>query len=304
MQRTRCFAVLVAVAICGCSSPADGPELDTRFEVVGQLHDASLREVSGIVASRTNPGMFYVHNDSGDRARVYLIDRDGATRCEIRLQGAHAVDYEDIAIAPGSNAGHFDVCVADIGDNRARRPTVTIYRFAEISLEDDTPRVVDVRPKTFEVRYADGPADAEAFVVDPRTGHGYVFTKRLDGMSYVYKLPSPWPTGSVTELQHIATITLPPAVPRARIITAADVSPKGNRLIVRCYVNGWQWTFADGGLAFDQSPARVTLALEPQGEAVCYTHDGASVITVSEGVHAALYSHDGIPSSQPAHPSP
>ena len=35
-------------------------------------------EVSGIVPSRQWPGVFWVHNDSGDETRIYPVGRDGS----------------------------------------------------------------------------------------------------------------------------------------------------------------------------------------------------------------------------------
>ena len=37
-----------------------------------------LEEMSGIVPSRRYPGIFWVHNDSGDEARLFAIRADGS----------------------------------------------------------------------------------------------------------------------------------------------------------------------------------------------------------------------------------
>ena len=73
---------------------------------VCELQDRGIAEASGIAPSRANAGCYYVHNDSGDSARVFLIDREGRTRLTIRLKGAAAVDYEDISVAPGGEDWH------------------------------------------------------------------------------------------------------------------------------------------------------------------------------------------------------
>lgn len=77
---------------------ADPPPLrcDGTPEVPGRVAEP-LREVSGIVASRTRPGSFWVHNDSGDSARLFRIDRRAQVEAEVAVVGARAFDWEDIA---------------------------------------------------------------------------------------------------------------------------------------------------------------------------------------------------------------
>ncbi|MCK4340355.1 MAG: hypothetical protein KAY37_01360 [Phycisphaerae bacterium] len=304
---------------------------------VCELQDRRITETSGIVPSHRNPGCYYVHNDSGDHPRVFLVDRAGRTRLTIRLKNATAVDFEDIALAPGKRPGTCDVCVADIGDNLARRSSVTIYRFPEVPAPVDKSGVTtdqsvarasslcshrqdagatevesvaqasspcshrqdagatEVEPVAYHVRYADGPANAEAFFVHPRTGDGYFLTKRKDGRSVVYKLAAPWNAKTETVLPRLLTLELPPAFALARIVTGADISPDGRRLAVRCYVNGWEWRLPPDAndSAFDRifqaRPVQLTLPPEEQGEALCYAADGQALLTVSEGKSPTLY---------------
>jgi len=139
-------------------------------EAVCTLKDDRIAEASGIAASRRTPGLYYVHNDSGDRPRVFLVDRTGRTRLTVRLKNASHVDWEDIALAPSDKGGKFDVCVADIGDNRARREELAIYRFPEVDAAAADGAALAVQTVAYRIAYADGPVDAEAFVVHPQTG--------------------------------------------------------------------------------------------------------------------------------------
>jgi hypothetical protein len=272
---------------------------------LAEVTDPRISEASGIVASRRNPGCYYVHNDSGDSPRVFLIDRTGRLRLEIHLAGSKAVDYEDISLAPGDQPGTFDVCVADIGDNHDHRKKIVVYRFREPRLPEtaaataegaSATAVVDVHATAYDFRYADGPADAEAFCVHPRTGDGYILTKRLDGRSAVYKLPAPWNPREETRVQQLCTVELPAGITAlSRIVTAADISPDGRRLAVRSYVNGWEWHLPPGveETGFDRifatKPAELNLPGEPQSEGLCYSPDGAAFLTISEGKSPTLY---------------
>lgn len=290
----RLGAVLVAVAVTGVLGLGPPTDYEATARALGELQDRRLAEVSGIAASRRNPGCYYIHNDSGGKPRVFLIDQTGSVRLEIRLKGAGAVDYEDIAVAPGARPGLFDVCIADIGDNRARRAHLMVYRFPEVAVPESGSQTIEVRPRVYRFSYADGPADAEAFCVDPRSGDGYVLTKRTDGRCRVYRLAAPWKREELVVLPRVAEITFPPVPVFARIVTAADISPDGRRLAVRCYVDGWEWRTADaGGSTFERflraTPLRLPLPAEPQGEALCYAVDGRALLTVSEGRGATLY---------------
>src|SRR5262249_26664738 len=69
------------------------------------LADPVLTEVSGVVASRAHPPVFWVHNDSGGEPTVYAISPTGASLGAYPIAGATAIDWEDIAIGPGPERG-------------------------------------------------------------------------------------------------------------------------------------------------------------------------------------------------------
>ncbi len=295
------------LAICGQSAPAGQlTGYADVAELVCRLQDRRISEVSGIAASRLNPGCYYVHNDSGDQPRVYLIDQAGQTRLTVYLRGAGALDYEDIAVGPGGQPGTFDVYVADIGDNLARRPYVTIYRFAEPRLADQPRQSAEVQPVAYRFRYADGPVDAEALAIHPRTGDGYIFTKRWEGGSAVYKLPAPWDSTRETVVAKLPAFDIPGGLPPTRVVTAADISPDGSRLAVRCVFGGWEWRLPpetadpDFDRIFQTNPLNLPLPVERQGEAICYSTDGRTILTIGEGVPAELHAlRMTSPDSQP-----
>ncbi len=290
-----------------CGLPAQSLPVLEPPQAVATITDDRLDEISGLVASRRHPGLYYVHNDSGGGPYVYLIDRVGQTRLTVQLKGAEAADYEDIALAPGTDAGTFDVCVADIGDNDARRRHITIYRFPEPELPSAGDTTIKVTPRAYRWRYPGGPADAEAFFVHPRTGHGYILTKRATGASLVYRLPAPWSERRESELVRVGPLRIPPALVPLRVVTAADIHPDGRHVAVRCYADGWEWRLpadtadADFEGIFDTLPVRLSLAAERQGEALCYSADGNAILTLSEGNRPTLYELPLVaPTSQPA----
>jgi len=265
---------------------------------VCEVADPRLDEASGLAASRRNPGCYYTHNDSGGPPHVYVLNRRGRICATIRLVGAQNADWEDISLAPGEKPTTYDVCVADIGDNRAERAEVVIYRFPEPDLRASAGTVLDVTPQAIRCKYEDGARDAEGFAVHPRTGDGYVFSKRSDGACQVYRLPAPWASVGFRTLRRVGSLKFAAgaaAPPVATIVTAADISPDGKCLVTRSYFGGWEWGLPEACDAdefvhiFRQEPTALRLAMEPQGEALCFSADGGALLTISEGTPTTLY---------------
>src|SRR5215813_6353086 len=98
---------------------------------LANLENQSIKESSGIAASRRNTGVFWTHNDSGDGPFIFAFDRQGKHRGVWRVIGAKAVDWEDMAIGPGSRRGRSYLYLGDIGDNSKKRDQITVYRVAE-----------------------------------------------------------------------------------------------------------------------------------------------------------------------------
>ena len=152
----------------------------------------TLGEVSGMAVSHTNPGRLWVHNDSGDRARIYLVGEDLTIRTTVDLPDVFALDWEAMSAGPGPD-GEPWLWVADTGDNLLVRPFVELHGFPEPVLGSDPPATASAGPVvTLRVRYPAGPTDVEAFAVDPRTGDGIIFAKTLDanGRSDVLRIPA------------------------------------------------------------------------------------------------------------------
>ena len=263
-------------------------------ETVAEITDPRLKEISGIVESRRFPGHYYVHNDSGDSARVFVIDRTGKVCTEIKLAGATNRDWEDIAIAPGARPNEWDVCVGEIGDNQSRHPSIRIYRFPEPASLDTT--TIEITPATYEFRYPGGPQNAEALAVHPVTGNAYILTKNTDGCSDIFRLGAPWPQMGITELAPVGRLR--PAAENLGVVTtvtAADIAANGKQLVIRSYVTAFEYRLpettqrADFESIFKVEPVRIAAPAESQGESICYSLDADFVLTISEGSPTAVH---------------
>jgi hypothetical protein len=272
--RTTAAAPAIAVpAICG----------PLAVRVTGKVGAADATELSGLVRSPTQPGVLWAHNDSGDRARVFALRTDGSEIASLDVPGAEAVDWEDIAAGPGDS-----LLLADIGDNRAVRASVDVYRVPEPKLSSNP---TATEPATrLTLHYPDGAHDAETLLADPRTGEIVVVTKQLDGRSGVYAgtAPAAGAAGEQT-LRRAGALRLG----FGGLATAGDVSGDGSTIAVRTYSLLYAWTRRPGAsLAGTLRRAPCTgsapLSGEGQGESLALGRDGRSFLTVPEGAGATV----------------
>lgn len=294
--RTAVLAVGVTLVAAGCGG--GGGVADARPQCTSsyappteaRVTDPALREMSGIVASRRNHGTYWVHNDSGDSARIFAIDEQGHLRATLAVAGAGAVDWEDVAIGPGPQAWRPYLYLADIGDNLGARTEVQVYRLPEPAIDPDLPVETTVQGAvSIGLRYPDGPHDAEALIVDPRTGDLVIITKSATGGAQpAYRAAAPIDPSGVTTLERYATVTTGPSITGA--ITAADLDRSGDGLIVRTY--GAVRIVAKTPKAplsalLERAPGtrtcRPPTPPEVQGEAVAFESDGRGFVSVSEG---------------------
>ena len=92
---------------------------------VGRLVHPPIQESSGLVASRTHPGVFWTHNDSGNPPRLFAVRADGSLIREY-VVGAPNVDWEDIA---ADDKGR--LYIGEIGNNGGLLPLRAVYRVEE-----------------------------------------------------------------------------------------------------------------------------------------------------------------------------
>ncbi len=269
---------------------------DLTLNTVGPMTNPNLKEISGIDASIKNPGVYWVHNDSGDTARIFAVDsKTGATLGTYNLSGAHASDWEDIEVGPGPDPTKSYVYVADIGDNSLNRSSVTIYRIPEPTVtgtasNPTTTTVTGV--DTFNLKYPDGSHNAESFIVDPKSGQMLIIDKTSAGNPHIYAAPGGLASGSTTTLKDVGT--LPLGTGGGNLVTGADVSPDGTEVAVRTYDHVLLWNrdpSQDIATVLEQKPVMGPVPNEQQGEAIAFNNDGLGYVTTSEGTDQYLHEY-------------
>lgn len=246
----------------------------------GIVDNNEINEASGLVGSVTNPGMLWTHNDSGDEARVFLIDDQARYKKTYYLKDITNRDWEDIAIGPGPQKDKTYLYVADVGDNLSIFKYKYIYRFPEPVLADgninatDTIRNVD----SIQFQLPDQSRDTEAIMADPVSGDIYIFSKREEKQVNMYLLPYPQPTNEIITAKFVRHI------PYTQIV-AADISSDGKEVLLKNYRNIYYWKKeGDESLSelLGRQPAILPYAEEPQGEAIAFDRKGKGYYTLSE----------------------
>ena len=235
-------------ALVGASVLPSLLAVGAELELVGRLSHEALAEVSGIVKSARGD-FYWVHNDSGDSPRLFAIDGEGTPLkppwmpIDLADWPGHAIDnathfdWEDIALSDGV------LYVADVGNNGNARRDLGVY----VVNEPDPFAIPRMRALTYlPVRYPDQEEhpgdvwhfDCEAvFVAD---GVLHFLTKHRQSRQIGEGAPG-------TKLYRLDThhtdaenvLTLVGRRDDVSQVTAADMSPDGNRLAVATYATLW-----------------------------------------------------------------
>ena len=280
---------------------AGGLQSSTEFdesavEQIGVVQDRRLTEISGIETSHKNPGLFWVHNDSGNPPELFLISPVGQTVARVELAGASNIDWEDLCVFDAWGKSY--VCVADVGDNIGTRNRYQLYLFEEPVLQLETEsgnvleiKIEDVRRLDFE--YEDGSGNCEAIAFDSQQNAVFLCKKRLDYSRStrplgIYRLPllPDLTSGDSNVAMRVAEIA-------DYYVTAMDFSTDSRQLLIRNYVSAKLFTRADAqdwpsslkSTRYRQFP----LPLQRQGEAICWSKDGQFAFVVSEFARSPIW---------------
>lgn len=307
----RGLAITLLIAgLCACQStrpvekrspvppPTTGRTQCSEYQAMVQLammKGQALRHGRGLAPYSKDVQLFWTLINSRDRGGVYVFDRQGKERAAWRVNGAQAVDWEDLATGPGPQAGQVYLYAGDIGDDVTTRDEITIYRFIEPTLStDDKDASREDLPLTeaaeaIRIRYPDGRYNAETLIVHPQTGDLYIITRPfpVDRPAQIYKLAVPFPTGTAT-LTRIGEINAPPLRKHSSInnqIAGGDISSDGRRVILCDRYRAYELCLPEGAKSFDeiwQQPlSPINLSDRPTREGICYRLDGNSLLTIT-----------------------
>lgn len=292
---------LASLLLCACGDggfapPMTKPVSDIRETVIGST---LITESSGLARSQRDAKVFWTHNDSGGNAEGFALDTDGQFLGTLALVGGNTggtpitalnLDWEDMTSF--SRDGQPFLLFADIGDNDAFRPNLTLYVVAEPDLSGvATPFTMTVTPtQVISIDYPDGPRDAESIAVDGSTNTFYLLSKRdAQPMLYSGSLGTA-PLGAVV-MSNLGAINIPRAPAgtaspeRINWTTAMDFNQSLDEALVLTLTRAYRYRrSADESwfTAMSRAPQAVEIPQYRQSEALSYALDGASFLMTSE----------------------
>jgi len=303
----RLFRYLMA-SLC-CISPslfvfADAGQL---LEKTGSVTFGPISEMSGIVKSKQYDDVYWVHNDSGDKSRLFALDANWKVIIPPFMQGDYASTsmqhvkseanskkkgWPGNTIEAASNIDWEDITtdgdmlyVADMGNNGNARRDLGVY----VIPEPNPTATKDIRALKFlPVRFPEQQRyPAQNWHYDTESifhsdGSLYFISKhrqpgKIDGWeqgAVLYRLDSEFTDryNLLTEVEKSDEILL---------ATGADLSPDGRHLAIICYTDVWIFSKPKIGDRWLSAPAR-RLSLDYKqmktSEAVTWVDDHTLVL--------------------------
>ena len=277
---------------------SDKNYLRVESEKVGSVDSALINESSGLVPSAKIKDHFWTHNDNGKPARIFLLGKTGKLRAKVTLEIDNGFDWESLAKVT-QNDKHFLV-IGDIGDNRRARKDCKLFIFEEPNIKqalqsDKEPAEANVtKIRELSFTYEDGSRDCESMAYDPLSKTLFLATKEFTAGSNTKQKRRP----GVYELNldlsdqsnsRTATRIADFADP---MTTGMDFSPDNNFAVIRTYFyarifrrqkeQSWKEVFAKSVESSPSNSVLISLPFQRQGESVCFTADGESLMITSE----------------------
>ncbi|MFC1777014.1 hypothetical protein ACFL3I_06710 [Pseudomonadota bacterium] len=286
----------------GDNQPANVNSAPVSMERTGWLASEKLREASGMQASFSRDGDFFLHNDEG-KPYIYAINGTGANLGRVSIVPAKNKDWEDITSVPVDD-GRW-IVAGDIGDNQAKRKFIKLYFAGEPEREDDDHYHGKLELKHWlELTYPDGPRDCESMAYDP-IGKQILLLSKRDKPPRLYAVDLETAlTQESAELKFLGkTSTLRPPTPadRARFggrtdfisqPTGFDISADGSEAVIITYRSLYRYQRKqdeDWLSALQKQPAEVVGPPAVQNEAIAYSPDGKSIYVTTEKQPAPVY---------------
>ncbi|MDA1275145.1 MAG: hypothetical protein O2960_14020 [Verrucomicrobia bacterium] len=280
-------ASILSISMLGCRAEVSESFLEGME--LSSLSGKKLDEISGMVVSRRDPGMLWVHND-GSKGRLFAVNTNGQVLATFSLR-ADVDDLEDIAVGPRPENGPAFLYLGDIGDNQEKRKFIRVFRFLEPEWVPGKDRDGAVSIDEFEtliLTYPDQPHDAEALLVDPISGDLLIVTKE-HRRARVYRAQSDrWREPGTVRLEFVAQIAFDD-------VSGGDMSSDGALILLRREEKARLWRRHSGETisAALRGPGEAVPVIGPpreaNGESIAFDPNGSGYYTLGEGEKEKLF---------------
>ncbi len=267
------FMILLMI-IVGCTErnqlqfPEQKP---VKLESFAKIKANEVDECSGMVKSRRFADVYWIHNDSGDEARIFAIDGQGTL-----ITPENSPDYQGVHITDARNIDWEDLTtdtsgtliIGDTGNNDNRRQDLAIYLLSEPDPTNSqvfpAQKIRFYYPDQHEFPPQKRNFDAEAIFW--ANGKIYLLTKhRSDNDTKLYRFDSLLDSAT-NPLTFLDNFNIQGQV------TAADASPDGTKLAILTYNAIWVFEVASGDDYFHGKISWLPI-LAGQCESICFNGD-------------------------------
>ena len=256
------------------------PEMEMETLIsYSTFSDSKINESSALIKSRNFEDTYWTLNDSGDEARIFPFNSEGASyfpewdkeNSEILIPNGVNIDWESM-----TNDNDGNLIIGACGNNINMRRDLALYVFKEpVPTQSNKTRVM----KTIPFYYP----DQESFPPEKRNfdceaifnafGKNYFLSKhRSDKLTTLYRMDS---TNANEEnaLTKIAEFDID------GMVTGADVSVDGKTLAILTYNNVWLFISENGDDYFNGEIYYKSISAK-QCEAICI--DGENLMISNE----------------------
>ncbi|MGN9914147.1 hypothetical protein ACTMTJ_42135 [Phytohabitans sp. LJ34] len=282
-MRRLVSSVVVALGLVGTGLAAFPAPALAAGKKICTIQDSKLDELSGLVTTSSGYIAINDSSESSNRKRVFYLDGKCGITKNVQYTGNGPRDTEDLAVSPDAKT----LWIADTGDNpeaSERRSSVALWNM---------PIGGGSRPVLHRVSYPGGKHfDAEALLIG--ANNTPIIITKTAGKAELYSPSAALKANNDTPvpLKKVGEVTLPKtetnnpfgAVGRLTV-TGAARSPDGSRVVLRTYADAFEYDVAGGDVVkalTTGEPRATALDSDQFGEAITYSADGKTFVTVSD----------------------
>lgn len=276
----------------------------TRTEC-GTMKKKTMKEISGLAASRQTPGYLWAHGDenTGDNRKIIAIQPNGTLAMTVNLTTPNTDrdDWEDIATGIYDNKNY--VFIGAIGDNDlAFNDQYYIFYFEEPAISSGTRNVtVD----TIRFGYPDNKAHNTETLMYDNVEQMFYIADKVDGVCHLYKLP--FSTTYGTGVQRLTEVCALGNGSKFKLANGGDITPDGHWMAIKNeeYILLWERQGAESLSATAlRNPVQVmAYQKEEQGESLAWLNDSLFYTTSDSKKDTPIYQYVRWGGTTPGTPS-
>lgn len=276
----------------------------TRTEC-GTMKKKTMKEISGLAASRQTPGYLWAHGDENvdSNRKIIAIQPDGTLAMTVNLTTPNTDrdDWEDIAT--GIYDGKNYVFIGAIGDNDlAFNDQYYIFYFEEPAISSGTQNVT---VNTIRFGYPDNTAHNTETLMYDNVEQMFYIADKVDGVCHLYKLP--FSTTYGTGVQRLTEVCALGNGSKFKLANGGDITPDGHWMAIKNeeYILLWERQGAESLSATAQRNPMQVMAYqkEEQGESLAWLNDSLFYTTSDSKKDTPIYQYVRWGGTTPGTPS-